>query len=495
MTVELSFEVFPLKVQYMEEEITLYAENDRRSITYRVTLPDGKQSKKRKVPKSLGEDGLRPASPAGHKIGKQGQSVPVYQVPDLAIQWAKGRCQQLADERRGIAAELAAMGSVPNQVQVGHVFERVRTSVWYRKLSGSRLDEVSRTMRWVETHLGNDFDLSRWDADVQADLYEQRQKGVRSTTREGDPTYLAPSGRNTAVREMRVLKTIFKRALGMKYRPGSVRQLLHSNPMEAHELPAFGTRRKRQMVDGERYVMVLKYADEVDPTGRFRFFLVLLRYLGERVSTVRNLLVGSLLFEAADIYMAFDCQLCNYIPMRKIRKKAADLYAKNGGAVFYRQHMRKPGKSGDEGNAEQFDAVVPIHPEIKEEFARYRGKFILPRQLGPDAPLIPGERLNGPISERQVNLWWHAAVRLAEEREGRSDIALEKGNAYHGLRINRRTELRKVETKYARWLIGHSVKPGNGGIEVSEGVYLGLKPRELAAAVLITDDGEDDEEW
>jgi hypothetical protein len=72
---------------------------------------------------------------------------------------------------------------------------------------------------------------------------------------------------------------------------------------------------------------------------------------------------------------------------------------------------------------------------------------------------------------------------------------LTPGNAFHGLRINRRTELRNAQLKYARWLIGHSVTNGTPGITVSEGVYLGLKPRELAAAVLLTDAGDDDEEW
>lgn len=495
MSVELSSEIFPLKVRYMEEEIVLYAEPDRRRITYRETLPDGRQSKKKKIPKGLGDDGLRPASPHGYRAGKEGQQIPTYQVPALAIEWAEGRCQQLADERRGIAAELAAKSASPNQVSLGYVFARVRESVWYFKLSGSRLDEVSRTMRWVETQLGSGFDLSMWDADVQAGLHEKRQKGVRSTSPEGHPTFLAPSGRNTAVRELRVLKTIFKRAVSLKYRAGTTRHLLDSNPMEKYDLPSFAARRRREVVDAERYAIVLKYADEVDPSGRFRFFLVLLRYLGERVSTVRNLLVGSLLFEASDIRRAFELQLCNYIPTSKIRKKAADLYARNGGAVFYRYEMRKPAKSGNERHVEQYDAVVPIHPEIKKEFASFREKFIKPRGLGREAPLIPGERLDKPVSSRQVNLWWHEAIRAAEKGEERNDLALEKGNAFHGLRINRRTELRKVETKYARWIVGHSVQPGNGGLEVSEGVYLGLKPRELAAAVLLTDDGEDDEEW
>lgn len=134
--------------------------------------------------------------------------------------------------------------------------------------------------------------------------------------------------------------------------------------------------------------------------------------------------------------------------------------------------------------------------QFTSEFERYRTKFLDPRSalLTPDSPMVPGKRLDRPISERQVNFWWHAAIALAEKREKR-ELALSKGNAYHGLRYNRRTELRNVELKYARWLVGHSVTNGTAGIEVSEGIYLGLKPRELAAAVLVSDVGEDDEDW
>jgi hypothetical protein len=51
-----------------------------------------------------------------------------------------------------------------------------------------------------------------------------------------------------------------------------------------------------------------------------------------------------------------------------------------------------------------------------------------------------------------------------------------------------------VERKYARWLVATTVTNGTAGIEVSEGVYLGLKAGELAAAVLESDAGEDNQD-
>lgn len=62
--------------------------------------------------------------------------------------------------------------------------------------------------------------------------------------------------------------------------------------------------------------------------------------------------------------------------------------------------MRKPPLSQDEGEVEQHNAVVPIHPAIKEEFDRYYRKCIEPRELGSGAPLFPSEQLDHVISER-----------------------------------------------------------------------------------------------
>jgi hypothetical protein len=492
----LSEHTFPHAVRWMEEEITLYAEPDRRTVRYSVLdRESGKPSPKLRVPRELGVDAMRPSEPCGYRKGKLGREVPVFSVPELLIEWARGRCQQLADERRGIHAEIAAMQNQVNHVKVGYVFARVRETTWYRELKPARLDEVGRVMRWVEAELGSDYILGAWDSDVQAGLFSRRRHvGVKSTTTDGGPTFLPACGRNTATKDLRTLKTIFKQARTLKYRPGSVRDLVDTSPMERFDLPRYGARRKRELVDHSLYETLLRYTDEVDPTGRFRLFLVLLRWTGERVSTILRLQVGSLLFTPSEIERAFGEQLCNYIAKPSVRRKAADLYARTGGAVFFRLGMRKPGQSGDEGEVEQYDAVVPLNPAVKPEFERYRDGFIEVRQLGPEAPLFPGDRLDHAVSEGQVNNWWHAAVRLAERRE-RCEIALSKGNAYHGLRYNRRTELRKVETKYARFLVGHSITKGTPGIEVSEGVYLGIKPRDLVEAVLLSDDGEEDEDW
>lgn len=419
-------------------------------------------------------------------------------VPEDVIAWAKMHCQHKADERRDVAADLAAAQNHTNHVKLGYVFQRVRDSAWYAALKGKRLDEVNRVLHWVSAELTVDFYLSAWSGDLQTRLFSKRMDvGVASTTREGSPVFLAPAGRNTAAKDMKTLKTIFNRALEMKHREGSSRDLLHSNPMAKYRLPKFGSRRRREIVDSGLFVILLKYADQVDPSGRLRFFLVLLRWTGERVSTIRRLEVGSLLFSAADIRTAFDRQLCNYIQSPRIRDKAADLYARSGGAIYFRAWMRKPGTSGDADRTEQYDAVIPVHPNIREEWDRYREKYLVPRTLHdkPAAPLFTGERLDQQIPARSIHLWWHALVGAAERGEGRTDLALSKGNAYHGLRYNRRTELRKVETKYARWLVGHSVTNGTPGITVSEGIYLGLKPRELVAAVLVSDAGEEDEDW
>ncbi|MDP9353001.1 MAG: hypothetical protein M3P51_15885, partial [Chloroflexota bacterium] len=58
--------------------------------------------------------------------------------------------------------------------------------------------------------------------------------------------------------------------------------------------------------------------------------------------------------------------------------------------------MRKPALDEDEGEVEQYDAVVPVHPIVREEHQRYIQRYVEPRRrlLGPDSPMFPGERLD-----------------------------------------------------------------------------------------------------
>lgn len=104
-------------------------------------------------------------------------------------------------------------------------------------------------------------------------------------------------------------------------------------------------------------------------------------------------------------------------------------------------------------------------------------------------PLFPGGRAKNkpssrnPVSRETINEWLNRAITLAAL--GGHIVSLPPDNKWHGFRYNRRTELRKVEVKYARWLVGHSVHNGTPGITVSEGRYLGLVPEDLVAGALI----------
>lgn len=193
-----------------------------------------------------------------------------------------------------------------------------------------------------------------------------------------------------------------------------------------------------------RYEILLNYADQVDSTGRFRSFLVLLRWLGRRVSTVRRFTRSTLLQSEAEIRTALNVQLCQYVEEYDC-DRVARLYASAGGAVFIRWSYEKTAQSGDADKVEQYDAVQPVPPIVMEEANRYFPKFWNRLGLTADAPLLPGDDLGKPISAETVNKWFHRAELLAA-KDGKS-LEMSSGNAYHGLRYNRRTEFRKAELK------------------------------------------------
>lgn len=236
------------------------------------------------------------------------------------------------------------------------------------------------------------------------------------------------------------------------------------------------------------YRILLPYADEADPSGRFRFFLVLARWTGRRISTIRRFRRATLLFTIDEIRAALERQLCRYVYEEDFGR-VAKLYAESGGPLYIEYWMEKSGQTGDENRVEQYDAVVPIHPVVAAEAEHYLTRYWDKGNLSPSDPLFPGGRAKNkpssrrPVSKETINEWLNRAITLAAL--GGHIVSLLPDNKWHGFRYNRRTELRKVEVKYARWLVGHSVHNGTPGITVSEGRYLELVPEDLVAGALI----------
>lgn len=481
--VELTHHPFPHLVEHLGQRVVLYAEKDRKRITFRSFGPRGDRSKKRIIPKSLGPAGDVP-QPVDSGARKSASTASGVLVPALAIQFALKICEQLSDEARGIARDVATRHGKINHVQLGFVFRRVRESAWYGALAPKRADEIERAMRWVAAVLGETGYLDEWDADTVARLMQARtQNGVRVQARDGRPSFLRPASRNTAVKDLMCIGTVFRQARQLKHRPGSKAWLLDIDPLERLTLPAYATRRTRERVDARRYSIMLKHADQVDPSGRFRFALVVARWTGRRISTIRRLQRSSLLTTEEQVRAALARQQCTYVEERDL-DHVAQLYATRlGGALYVQADMVKSGQSGDEGRVEQYDAVFPVHPLVIKEGKRYIERSWSKLGLGDDAPLLPGSDLRKSVSKETFHQWWRRAERLAEQAG--QPLGMSSGNAWHGFRSNRRTELRAAPAKYARWLIGHSVRTGTPGISVSEGRYLGLVPEDLVDAVLL----------
>ena len=491
--IALTAHTFPHRVQHRDVtgHIMLYAEKTRKRVTFRFYGPDGGRSEKDAVPLALGEAGSW-AEAAVVTKDEQGREEQVIYVAELVIRWAQRYLEQKADERRGIARDIAAAKNGKNHVRIGYLFERVRDSEWYRDLgveNRRRLTEVDLPMRWVESALGSGFMLSRWDANTLKLLERARcTDGINTTTVNGDRTFLVPCGKNTFVRDIGILNQIFKEACGLLYHPTSNAFLLDVNPMDRLERkrPKAGVRRKREVIDEHRYHLLLSVADEVDPTGRFKFLLILLRWTGRRVSTALRLTRGVLLFTEEEIRTALERQLCVYVLPHDIGRTAC-LYAKNGMAMYVRWWMVKGGRRGEAGRSEQYDAVHPVHPLVAVAARNYLDSFWNRLRvgqeedvhgLGPDSPLFPsGQVITKSMSKGQVYEWFRKAARLLGDRQ--TPLRMTIDNAFHGLRYNRRTELYGVSAKYARWLGEHSVLSGTPGITVSEGVYQGLVPPEL----------------
>lgn len=495
--VKLTEHTFPHEVRHRDVtgHVVLYAEKGRRRATFRFYGPDGNRSEKRPVPKTLGDAGLY-LEPMG---GLEGQSAGrgAIRVPELMIRWALAYLEAKADERRGLQRELEAARARQNHVAIGYVFTRLRQSPWYMGLAEKnirRVREIDLPMRWVESVLSSGFRLSGWGSQTLATLQEARcEHGVATTTFDGQPTFLQPCSHNTFAADMRLLQQAFEEALEVPFREGSEAWLLDVNPMLRikRKLPKAKARRRREVIDDHRYQLLLRVADEVDPSGRFKYFLVLLRWTGRRVSTILRLTRGVMLYTKEEIRAALLQQLCVYVLPHQI-DRTASLYAQAGGAMYVRWWMVKGGQGGEAGKAEQFDAVHPVHPAVMaattEYLEGYWNKLALghgdsARKLGSEDPLIPGEVVTRPLSNETVYSWFRKAARVLAERG--TPLGMTSDNAYHGLRYNRRTELYGVSAKYGRWLTEHSVLSGTPGITVSEGVYQGLVPPELVRAVRV----------
>jgi hypothetical protein len=505
MPVQYTEHVFPHEVRHEDVtgHISLYAEKGRKRITYRYYDPRGTRGEKDRVPEALGAAGDIP--PPNVATDEAGDEREVRYVPALVIKWAQLFLVEKADERLGHLRERAA-ASVPNHVRLGYVFKRVRESEWYRDLAATnrrRLLELDLPMRWVESALGSNYLLSRWDTNTLGRLRKARcVDGISTTTPDGRPTFLKRQGENTFAGDMVILKSIFEEAGTIRLDSESNAWLLDVNPMARlkRKMPKPGMRKKREVIDVHRYELLLSVADEVDPSSRFRYLLILLRWTGRRVGTILRLTRGVLLLTEEDIFRALNEQLCVYVLPHEMRRTAR-LYARNGGAMYVRYWMVKQGVQGEPGRAEQFDAVHPVHPLVMEATNEYLEGYWSKlrvhsegevRPLGPDDPLIPGAVVTKRLSEESVYSWFRKAARLLAERG--TSLEMSPNNALHGLRSNRKTELLRAPAKYSRWLTEASVLSGNSGITVHEGVYQGFVPPELVKVVL-TEAPEWNDDW
>ena len=443
--------------------VTVYREPDRAALTYRIQFADGHRSKKRSIPKSEREARRKPVD----------NSVPLAVVEWVEKVLAEGRSEQRTVKR-------AAKKMRGNRVPLEYIFQRVRESEWFA--SHKEQESITLVMRWVLADRGPGFLASQFDEDTILGLLRVRVAGLKTTNAADEPTHLKPVKHNTAVRDLRMLNTIFERATRLKFALGLDQYLLDTNPLDRFGVPVAHVRESRSMMTDAAHRILLRLAPTIDPTGRFEFLLMMLRWSGRRVITVRRMTGEVFLTTEQAIFKALGRQKCRYIRDEHGRADAARLYMELcGGALYVRWFWEKAGQNAEANRVEQYDAVVPIPPVLVRAWEKYCAVYRDPLGLEADAALIPGKTLNKPISERQVQNWMKEAKLLAL-KEG-LDLDIPDAEGYHGYRSKRRTDFVNTELKYARFLIGHSIRTATPGISVSESVYLGIVPEELAHAV------------
>lgn len=167
------------------------------------------------------------------------------------------------------------------------------------------------------------------------------------------------------------------------------RYLLAKNPLHDCELPKEKNVR-RPVASHSRYTRTRERCDTVDPTGRLRTLLDLVRYTGRRIEAATELLVSDVLLtreriEAVLAEKGMDERLADHMPY---------------GAIHWPSETDKKG----------YRFITPIGSECRAALDAY----LLTRAAIGDAPLFPAPKAEGAIDRRLVTRWLIKAEKLAK---------------------------------------------------------------------------------
>jgi integrase len=458
---------FPHVVSTFGEQLTLRRVPGRARIVYDYNPPAGIRDK-RIIPREAGDVGL--PLPDSDR------------VPEDAITWAEAYLEEQALAKSRLAEKVLAAETTPAGTTLKLVFDEYRKSTEYAGLRPKYAREMAAVMQIAEAVLGSDFKTDAWDQEACDRLVEARGRGLKFDLPDGRRRRFGRAGKTTCRTMMVMLRRIFRWAMGRKHpkKPGT--WLLPHDPFARVRMPRKGVARV-SILTHDRYLVMLNFADEIDPSGRFRLILADARWSGHRLGAVCQTLRSDLLLTVEEIEEALHRSQCKYVAPDQIRR-VAKLYSRHG-AIYRRWEVQKQGASGEE-EVVQYDRVVPLGPAHRAEIDQYLEHHWDPLGLSLDAPLYPTESdhtqcLYIDLPEK----WWAACDALARERGHR--LAKLEHTRFHGFRRLRRTELKqaKIHDKDVAFICGwtiHSFPEARASVAMN-GLYLGFIPEDLFEAV------------
>lgn len=458
---------FPHLVTFMGEQLTLRRMQGRARIVYDYN-PPGEPRDKRIIPRESGDIGL--PLPDSDR------------VPEDTIIWAEAYLEEKALAKSRLAERVLAAETAPAGTTLRLVFAEYRKSTHYSQLRPKYQREMDAVMEVTEAVLGADFMVDAWDQEACDRLVEARGRGLKFDLPDGRRRHFRRAGKTTCRTMIVMLRRIFRWAMGRKYprKPGV--WLLPHDPFARVSLPRKGVARV-SILTHERYLTMMNFADEIDPTGRFRLILADARWTGHREGAICQTLRSDILLTAEEIEDALHRSQCKYVTPDQIRL-VAELYSQYG-AIYRRWEIQKQGASGEE-LVVQYDRVVPLGPAHRAEIDRYLERHWNALGLPYDAPLYPTnyddtQCLYSDLPQK----WWLACEALAREH-GHRLTKLER-TRYHGFRRLRRTELKqaKVHDKDVAFVGGWTIHsfPEAKASAAMNGLYLGFIPEDLIEAV------------
>lgn len=459
---------FPHTVEHMGERLVLRREEGRRRIVYDYNPAEGPREK-RVIPAEAGGAGL-PAPDSAH-------------VPEDAIIWAEAYLEAKALAKSRFAAELTNSGALSTGATFGLVFDEYRKSTEYAGLRPRYQREMEGVMLITEAVLGRRFEVDAWDQEACDRLIEERKRGIRIALPGGGRRRFKKAGQTTCRTMIVMLRRVFRWALGRRHprKPGT--WLIQHDPFARVKVPRKGAPRV-SILTHSRYQTMTNFADEIDPTGRFRLILADARWTGHRLGAICQTRRSDLLLTVEEIEEALHRSLCQYVPPDQIRR-VAELYSRYG-AIYRRWEVQKQGASGEEGVI-QYDRVVPLGPAHRAEIDRYLEHHWESLGLPHDAPLYPSE--HDQTRCLYIDLpqkWWSACEMVARERGHR--LAKLERTRYHGFRRLRRTELKKakIHDKDVAFACGWTIHSfPEAQASAMNGQYLGFVPEDLLAAACV----------